>query len=105
MKLKNLMLKREVFEKGFVLLSNAINDSETVAISGSIKSGAISDKKGNFGTAELVSRLLMRGTKTHTAAEISQRLEESGATLSFDNRDESVYFSSRCYYGVLDDVI
>jgi zinc protease len=104
-RLNNLELKREVFENGFVLLSNEISDSETVAISGSIKSGAICDEKGRFGAAELVSRLLMRGTQTRTAAEISQKIEESGATLSFDNRDESVYFSSRCYYGVLDDVL
>jgi zinc protease len=104
-RLKNPELKREVFENGIVLLSNEISDSETVAISGSIKSGAICDEKSRFGTAELVSRLLMRGTKVRTAAEISQKIEESGATLSFDNRDESVYFSSRCYYGVLDDVL
>ncbi len=104
-RLNNLELKREVFENGFVLLSNEISDSETVAISGSIKSGAICDEKGRFGTAELVSRSLMRGTKTRTGAEISQKIEESGATLSFDNRDESVYFSSRCYYGVLDNVL
>jgi len=104
-KLKNLELKREVFENDFVLLSNEISDSETVAISGSIKSGAICDEKGRFGTAELVSRLLMRGTKMRTGSEISQKIEESGATLSFDNRDESVYFSSRCYIGVLDDVL
>ncbi|HXQ91382.1 MAG TPA: pitrilysin family protein [Nitrososphaerales archaeon] len=102
---KNLELKREVFENGFVLLSNKISDSETVAISGSMKSGAICDEKGRFGIAELVSRLLMRGTKQHTGSEISQKIEESGATLSFDNRDESVYFSSRCYIGVLDDVL
>jgi zinc protease len=104
-KLRNFEIKREVFESGITLLSNEINDSETVAISGSIKSGAICDQSGRFGTAELVSRLLMRGTKTRSSSEISQKIEESGATLSFDNRDESVYFSSRCYYGVLDDIL
>jgi len=98
-------LKRELFENGIALLSNEVRENETVAISGSIKAGAMCDRPGSFGAAELASRLLMRGTKSLSASQISQKIEESGATLSFENRDESVYFSSRCYYGVLEDVL
>ena len=103
--LRSLELEREVFENGLALLSNEIRDSETVAISGSIKAGAICDWTGSFGTAEIVSRLLTRGTTSHSTAQISQMIEESGSTLSFENRDESVYFSSKCYYGALDKVL
>lgn len=102
--LGRLDLQREEYENGVALLSNRV-DCETIAISGSIKAGAICDTHGSFGAAELVSRLLMRGTKSLTAGQIAQRIEELGATLSFDNRDESVGFSSRCYYGVLDNVL
>ena len=98
-------LKREEFENGIAFLSNEVRDSETVAISGSVKAGAICDEPGYFGSAELVSRLLMRGTESMSANQISQRIEESGATLSFDNRDESVGFSSRCYSGALENVL
>jgi len=98
-------LEREVYDNGIVLLSNRVKGSETIAISGSIKAGTICDPLGFGGTAELASRLLMRGTSSLSAARISQKIEEAGATLSFENRDESVAFSSRCYYGVLDEVL
>ncbi len=104
-KFGGLEMKRELFENGIALLSNAVGESETVAISGSIKADTICEQSGASGTAELVSRLLMRGTRALSAGQISQKIEEAGATLSFENRDESVNFSSRCYYGVLDDVL
>lgn len=103
--LATVNLRREVFENGITFLSNEVRESETVAISGSIKAGTMRDSPGSFGGAELVSRLLMRGTKSLSGAQISQRIEGSGATLSFENRDESVNFSGRCYYGVLDLVL
>jgi zinc protease len=103
--LGQLELDRELFENGLAFLGNEVPESETVAITGSIKAGTMCDHSGFFGTAELISRLLMRGTKSLSASQISQKIEESGATLSFENRDESIYFSSRCYYGVLDTLL
>ena len=94
-------VKRESYENGLVLIGNPVKETETVAITGSIKSGAMWDELGKFGAAELVSRLLLRGTKGHTAGQLSQLLEETGWTLEFTNRDESVTFSGRCYYGAL----
>jgi len=104
-RLGRLELQREQLENGLAILSNQVRDTQTVAISGSIKAGAICDPSGSSGAAELVSRLLMRGTTSLSGDQISQRIEEAGATLSFENRDESVSFSSRCYYGVLDGVL
>jgi zinc protease len=104
-RLGGLELQREQFENGLAVLSNQVRDTQTVAISGSIKAGSMCDPSGSFGAAELTSRLLMRGTASLSGEQISQRIEEAGATLSFENRDEAVSFSSRCYYGVLDDVL
>lgn len=104
-RLGHVEIQREVYENGAVLLSNQVRESETIAISGTIKAGAICDQPGKFGTAELASRLLSRGTRSMSGAQISQKIEEAGATLSFDNRDESVGFTSRCYTGVLGEVL
>src|ERR1700730_14946959 len=98
-------LNQVKLQNGLTLVSNEVQYSETVAISGSIKSGAICDTAGSFGAAELVARLLTRGTSKKSASEISQSIEELGATLSFENRDETVSFSARCYYGVLDQIL
>ena len=81
-------IKQEKLQNELTLVSNEVSDSETVAISGSIKSGAICDAEGSFGAAELVARLLTRGTSKKSASEISQSIEELGATLSFENRDD-----------------
>jgi zinc protease len=105
LRLGRIDIGREQFENGFTLVSNETKETETVAISGSIKAGTIRDQPGSFGAAELVSRLLMRGTTEFSAGQISQKIEEVGATLSFENRDESVNFSGRCYNGVLDEVL
>jgi len=101
----DLEIKRESYENGLVLIGNPVKETETVAIAGSIKSGAMWDELGKFGAAELVSRLLLRGTKGHTAGQLSQLLEETGSTLEFTNRDESVTFSGRCYYGALKQLL
>ncbi|MFI5419552.1 MAG: M16 family metallopeptidase [Nitrososphaerales archaeon] len=98
-------LRQEKLQNGLSLISNEVLDTETVAISGSIKSGAMCDEPGKFGTAELAARLLTRGTKTRSASQISQSIEELGATLSFENHDETVSFSARCYFGVLDQIL
>jgi zinc protease len=101
----SIELEEEKLQNGLVVVSNEVSESETVAISGSIKAGAICDTPGSFGAAELVSRLLTRGTVKRSASEISQNIEELGATLSFENRDETVSFSARCYFGVLDQIL
>jgi zinc protease len=98
-------LKHEIFENGFAFIGAEVKETETIAILGSVKAGTISDVPEKSGRAELTSRLLMRGSKEHTASQLSQRIEEAGATLSFDNRDESVSFSARCHHSVLEEVL
>ena len=76
-------LQQEKLRNGLSLISNEILDTETVAISGSIKSGAMCDEPGKFGAAELAARLLTRGTKTRSAGEISQSIEQTRGNAEF----------------------
>ena len=72
--------------------------ASSIAFAGSTKAGAMHDEKGRFGTAEMVARLLNRGTESGlTSSEVSDRVEELGATLQFSNYDESVGFTARCH--------
>ncbi len=99
-------IKREELSNGLVLVGNEDRSGDTVAIRGSIKAGAIFDDKGLLGNAEMVSRLLTRGTKNgRSSSKISQLVEEIGATLQFSNNDEAVAFSANCYSGVLKEII
>jgi zinc protease len=82
---------------GIRIIANPNDSGSAVALTGSIKAGTMFDPQFGYGTAELVSRLLVRGTKKHSGDEISQRIEEMGATLQFSNYDETVSFSGRCH--------
>src|SRR5208283_409201 len=95
--LLEIELQREKLSNGAVLIASANNTTRTVAIAGSVKAGAMNDEKSKFGTAELVTRLLNRGTTRMSSSELSKRVEEMGATLQFSNYDESVSFSGRCH--------
>lgn len=98
-------IKREIYENGLTLICNPLKGAETVAISGSIKSGAMFDEQDSLGAAELVSRLLLRGTRTRNSLQISRSLEEVGSKLEFSNDDDSVFFSGRCYYTALTSLL
>jgi zinc protease len=88
-----------------VLLGNEDQSIDSVAIAGSLRAGAVCDHVGKLGSAELTSRLLSRGTRNRPAHEISQMIEELGATLQFSNYDEVVSFTGRCYSGALRDLL
>ena len=95
--LQEIELRRETLSNGAVLIANVNNTTRSVAFAGSVKAGAMHDEVGKFGTAELVARLLNRGTSEMSSSELSKRVEEMGATLQFSNYDESVSFSGRCH--------
>ena len=103
--MQSIELRREKFENGMILIGNQNKSTDSIAIQGSIEAGAICDEKGNFGTAELVTRLLTRGTKEYSAGKISQIIEELGATLDFSNYDETVSFNARCHSGSLGELL
>ncbi|MHB8567145.1 MAG: M16 family metallopeptidase [Nitrososphaerales archaeon] len=98
-------LDRDRLSNGITIIANSNKNVESVAFAGSIKSGAMLDPSGGFGTAELVSRLLTRGTKSRTGEEISQKIEEMGATLQFSNYDESVSFTGRCHSDYVEQIL
>jgi len=96
---------RDTLSNGVSVISNPNRLTESIAIAGSIKAGTMRDPLGGFGTAELVSRMLTRGTRKRSAAEISRTIEEMGATLEFSNYDESVSFSARCHADYLGQLL
>lgn len=99
-------IKSEVLENGLLFSANESKDVDSIALSGSVRAGAIYDHQGKFGTAEIVSRLLTRGTKTHPIASvISKKIEEMGATLQFTNDDERVRFTARCHSSVIREML
>lgn len=95
--MSSIELSHTTLSNGIRIIANPNSSGAAVALAGSIKAGTMFDPTFGCGTAELVSRLLVRGTKKHSGDTISQRIEEMGATLQFSNYDETVSFSARCH--------
>lgn len=79
-----------------LLLTSQNKNVDFVTIVGSIKAGTMYEAQGKSGSAELVSRLLMRGSGSLSGEVVAERIEEMGATLQFSNYDESVNFTAKC---------
>lgn len=99
-------IKSQTLDNGLVFSGNESMETDSIALTGSIKAGAIYDKLGKFGTAEFVSRLLTRGTRSNvTSPALSERIEAMGATVQFTNEDERVRFRARCHSSNIREMI
>lgn len=107
MVLQSIEIRSETLNNGLRFSADeSENSTGSVALVGSIRAGANRDEPDKFGTAELVSRLLTRGTKSDpSSASIARKIEEIGATLQFSNNDERVKFSAKCHSSVLPDLL
>ncbi len=102
-RLPRLEIETAKLGNGLVLSGDESRNADSIAIMGSVRAGAIYGEPSKFGTAELIARLLTRGSKLGgTAASIARRIEELGATLQFSNNDERVRFTARCHYSDID---
>lgn len=79
---------------GLRVLLLADSSTPTVSLSGWIKAGNEFDQNEKAGLASLTAANLMNGTRTKTALELAQTLEDKGAELSFAANREGVSIDS-----------
>jgi zinc protease len=104
--LPSVEIKSLILENGLTFSASESKSVDYISFSGSIRAGAIYDKEGEYGTAEIVSRLLTRGTKADpSVSAISKKTEEIGAALQFNNEDERVRFTARCHCSVVRELL
>lgn len=70
-------------------------DNPTLAIYGSVRAGTAFESADRLGIAELISRLLIRGTRKLRSLRLANQLESVGATLSFRNTQDNIIFQAR----------
>lgn len=88
--------KREVLDNGVVLLSSESRETRTVALRGSMPAGSFREAPEQAGLASFAARLLRRGTRRHTAQQISARVEDLGASFAVWAGSEETGFSAKC---------
>ncbi len=73
-----------------------------MVLSGYLWAGALSETREQAGLASLTAGLLMRGTKSHSFAQINEALESVGAQLGFRSGVHSVGFGGKALAQDLD---
>ncbi len=89
------------FENGITLLHHRVRDSGIVAVAWMSVPGAASDPDEKTGRTHLAMRLLTKGTRTRSADEISEALEDLGARVSTSASHEYVSAGLQCVRGDL----
>ncbi|MCX7610072.1 MAG: insulinase family protein [Ignavibacterium sp.] len=70
-----------------------------------IKGGLILDNKDKVGTANLLARLLMQGTKNKTPIELENAIEELGASINVYATSEAIVIQGNCLASKYNEVI
>jgi zinc protease len=86
--------QQAVLPNGMNLLLVENHEQPVVSATLSFRAGAIFDKNGKEGTAELVAQLLTKGTPTHTADELSAAIEGVGGSISASSGDDFLTVST-----------
>ncbi|MBI4416247.1 MAG: insulinase family protein [Euryarchaeota archaeon] len=84
---------RLALANGAVLLLHKDHTNPSIAFRGSVRAGSA---YGAPGVAEFTARLLPRGTRRRTSAQVADAIENIGAALSVANAEENVAVYGRC---------
>lgn len=71
----------------------------------SVKGGLLLDVINKIGSANLVARMLMQGTKNKTPLELEQAIEDLGANISLSANDESMVVRANCLSSKFEEVV
>src|SRR3989442_4310389 len=89
------LITAERVSEGLRIVTYQNNSNPTLAVYGSLQAGGAFDPEGKSGIAELVSRLLLRGSRKLGAAKMADQLESVGAAISFRNTQDNIIFQAR----------
>jgi zinc protease len=89
---KSAACQRLVLPNGLVILIQPNHSNPTVSLSGLVRAGIVSEPAEQNGLAPLHALLLDRGTRQHTAAQLSDELEFNAVRLSYNAGYEELNF-------------
>ncbi len=88
-------ITRVVLPNGIVVLARANFNSPSVALTGYLPAGSLSDPDDKLGLADFAASGLMRGTAHRDFQAIYDALESAGASLGFDGGTHTTGFGGR----------
>ena len=95
-------IHRRVLDNGIIVLHYENRSSETVAIEGLVRAGAVAEPAAQAGLADFTADLLIRGAGHWSFEAIAEALETAGARLSFGGGRHTSGFSGHSLVEDLD---
>jgi len=100
---EDIPVEKTVLTNGMTILTKPLKTSRTVALKIFIKGGQ--GVETIPGESALLSSVLMQGTQSRTATEISQELESRGMNLSVSSGDDAIEITGTAISGDLSDLL
>lgn len=85
-----------VLGNGLKIVAREVRSTQSIAVHGYLRAGAILEPETKTGVAALTANLLGRGTHKHSAAEVQTQLDAIGARVSFSAGRSLTVFKGRC---------
>jgi len=95
-------VRKVALENGLTVLLKKVPGAEPVAIESYSLAGLRAEPEGRNGVSNLAGRLLVKGTKTRSAADIARQVEEVGASIGASSGNNSIGLSVTLARGVTD---
>ena len=94
--LKEQTIWDEELSNGIRIFGIEQNELPLVEFQISIKGGLLLDDINKVGSANLVSRMLMQGTKNRTPLALEQAIEDLGSRISVNTSDDAIMIRANC---------
>jgi zinc protease len=98
-------ITRRVLKNGIVVLARENFTSPSVVVDADLRVGALWHGREQAGLSDFTAAALMRGTERHSMAEIYERIESVGASLSISGGTHTSGFYGKCLAEDLDMIL
>jgi zinc protease len=96
---------RSVLDNGTSIIAKHAGATPAVTLLASFEAGTIFDPPSELGVSHFVSRTLDRGTATHTADDIAERLENRGVSLAMTVNRQALSLACTCLVEDVDAIL
>ena len=86
-------IKKYILKNGIPVLLDKIEEINSVSLGIFVKTGAKHELKGEEGISHLLEHMMFKGTKTRTAKDISEIIDNEGGIINaYTGKENTVYY-------------
>ncbi|MGL5123863.1 MAG: M16 family metallopeptidase [Fusobacteriaceae bacterium] len=87
------MIDIRTLKNGIPVLMEKVEDIKSFTMGIFVKTGARNELKGEFGLSHYIEHMMFKGTKTRTAKELSEIIDDNGGSMNaYTSKDTTCYY-------------